>query len=93
MSGSALAPHLLDAVPAPDSLDDTDAPRASHAIAGDQPAWQRDMLAISSRVRAAIAALNPVVVRVLWFWDHAVRTIALGSRRLDVDPSGSYHLR
>ena len=93
MSGSAVAPHLLDAVPAADTLDDADAPRAPHAIAGDQPAWQRDMLAISSRVRAAIAALHPVAVRVLAFWDHAVRTITIGSRRIDVDPSGSYRLR
>jgi hypothetical protein len=59
----------------------------------DHPAWQRDMLAVSARVRALLAQLRPVAVRVLTFWDHAVRSVSLGGRRLDVDPTGSYRLR
>jgi hypothetical protein len=59
----------------------------------DHPAWQRDVLAVSARVRAVIASLRPAAVRVLTFWDHAVRCVAIGGRRIDVDPSGSYRLR
>ncbi len=59
----------------------------------DHPAWQHDVLAVSSRVRAILAGLQPVVVRVLGFWDHAVRSIGIGRRSLEVDPSGSYRLR
>lgn len=60
----------------------------------DHPAWQRDMLAVSARVRALLAQLRPAAIRVLTFWDHAVRAVAVGSgRRIEVDPSGSYRLR
>jgi hypothetical protein len=59
----------------------------------DHPAWQRDVLAVSARVRAVIACLRPVAVHVLTFWDHARRTAIIRGRRLDVDPSGCYRLR
>jgi len=59
----------------------------------DHPAWQRDVLAISSRVRSLLVGLEPVVVRVLGFWDHIVRGISIGPRHLEVDPSGCYRLR
>jgi hypothetical protein len=59
----------------------------------DHPAWQRDVLAVSSRVRAILAGLRPVAVRVLTYWDHVVRSINIGSRQIEVDPSGCYRLR
>ncbi|HEX3468108.1 MAG TPA: hypothetical protein VHT05_08540 [Candidatus Elarobacter sp.] len=59
----------------------------------DHPAWQRDTLSISSRVRSIVAALQPVVVRVLTFWDHVSRAVAIGPHHLEIDPSGSYRLR
>ena len=59
----------------------------------DHPAWQRDVVAVSARVRAIVAQLRPVVVRVLSFWDHAVRSVTIGGRRLEVDPSGCYRIR
>ena len=63
-------------------------------LPGDHPAWQRDMLAVSSRVRALLATIRPVVVQVLTFWDHAVRSVGLGNgRALEVDPGGCYRLR
>lgn len=65
----------------------------SAVLPRDHPAWQRDVLAVSARVRAIVAGLRPVVVRVLSFWDHAVRSAAIGGRRLEVDPSGCYRLR
>jgi hypothetical protein len=63
------------------------------ALPRDHPAWQRDVLAVSARVRALVAQLRPVAVRVLTFWDHAVRSIPLGGRRLEIDPSGCYRIR
>jgi hypothetical protein len=59
----------------------------------DHPAWQRDMLAVSARVRAALANVRPAVVRVLTFWDHVVRSVSVGGRRIEVDPSGCYRRR
>jgi len=59
----------------------------------DHPAWQRDVLAVSARVRAIVARMHPVAVRVLTFWDHVARSVAIGGRRVEVDPSGCYRLR
>ncbi|HYZ15211.1 MAG TPA: hypothetical protein VE591_02375 [Candidatus Acidoferrum sp.] len=67
---------------------------ATAGLPSDHPAWQRDVLAISSRVRAILATLRPVVVTVQSFWDHVVRSASLGTgRTLEVDPSGCYRLR
>ncbi len=63
------------------------------SLPGGHPVWQRDVVAVSARVRAIVAALQPLVVRVLTFWDHATRSLTIGTRRLEVDPSGSYRLR
>ncbi|HZO93451.1 MAG TPA: hypothetical protein VFB22_06740 [Candidatus Baltobacteraceae bacterium] len=59
----------------------------------EHPAWQRDVLSVSSRARETLARLRPVVIRVLTFWDHVVRAAAIGHRRLEIDPSGCYRLR
>jgi len=56
----------------------------------DHPRWVRDAVAVSQRARALIAGLRPVVVRVLTFWDHRLRSILVGDRRVRVDPSGCY---
>jgi len=72
---------------------DVDAQEITSTLPRDHPAWQRDIISISHRARALIAALRPITVRVLTFWDHHVREIAFGSRSLSVDPSGSYRLR
>ncbi len=93
--GRALEPPALPVLPAaagPVHLAGIDAePLAS--LPRDHPAWQRDVLAVSSRARGILAGLRPVVVRVLGFWDHAVRVIGIGARHLEVDPSGCYRLR
>jgi len=62
-------------------------------LPADHPRWQRDVLSISARARAVIATLAPTILRVLTYWDHRVREIVLGQRRLAVDPAGSYRLR
>ena len=94
--GRALETPALPAVPsvavAAGQLPSVDAePTAS--LPRDHPAWQRDVLAVSSRVRAMLGGLRPVAVRVLTFWDHLVRGISIGERYVEVDPSGCYRLR
>jgi len=58
----------------------------------EHPKWVKDALAVSQRARALIARLRPVMVRVLTFWDHHVRSTAIAGRELSIDASGSYHL-
>jgi hypothetical protein len=61
-------------------------------LPSDHPAWTKDALSLSQRARALLAQLKPVVIRVLTFWDHRVRSIFVGGRTLSVDASGSYRL-
>jgi hypothetical protein len=77
----------------PLGLGDVPAEDEVPSLPGGHPIWQRDALAVSSRVRALLATLRPIAVRVLTFWDHAVRTIRIGGRTVEVDPSGCYRLR
>lgn len=58
----------------------------------DHPAWVRDAVALSMRARELLAKLKPVAVKILTFWDHAVRSIVVANRRLTIDPSGSYRI-
>ncbi len=68
-----------------DELDTPPLPR-------EHPKWVKDAVAVSQRARIIIAGLRPVLVRILTFWDHHVRSIAVGGRRLEVDLSGSYRI-
>lgn len=84
----------LGTTPIRDAPLDGDPDALAFGADAEAPVWQRDALAVSSRVRALIAALSPLVVRVRGFWDHLVRRVALsGGRALEVDPAGSYRLR
>jgi hypothetical protein len=56
------------------------------------PKWIRDGISISQRARSMLAKLRPVVLHVLHFWDHGMRSILIAGRRLRVDPSGSYRV-
>ncbi|HEY4442142.1 MAG TPA: hypothetical protein VGN14_16910 [Candidatus Elarobacter sp.] len=89
---SGAEPAALVAVGAPHDPGEPGLDRPLTGIGG-APAWQRDVLSVSARVRAIVATLRPLVVRALTFWDHAARSIRIGARTLDVDPSGSYRLR
>ncbi|HEX3548789.1 MAG TPA: hypothetical protein VHT53_00330 [Candidatus Elarobacter sp.] len=68
-------------------------PAEASSLPRDHPAWQRDLISISARTRALLATLRPIAVRAKSFWDHAIRAVTIGTRRLEVDPSGSYRLR
>jgi hypothetical protein len=84
----AIAPLAVTAA----HVSDVD-PELHATLPRDHPAWQRDILSVSARARAVVAALRPVVVRALSFWDHALRSISIGGRRVEVDPSGCYRLQ
>jgi hypothetical protein len=58
----------------------------------DHPRWVKDAVAVSQRARDLIAKLRPVVISVLAFWDHRIRSIMVGNRRVQVDPSGCYRV-
>ena len=88
---ASLDPIVFDAIAV--VRGDLDAPDLVPSLPQDHPAWQRDVLSISSRARALIAAIRPYAVKVLNFWDHRFRDIAIGARTLIIDPSGSYRLR
>lgn len=90
--GPVLDPGIF-AVPGLPPVDPDFDAGTSPALPTDHPRWQQDVVSISSRARAAIATLVPVVIRVLTFWDHRLREIAFGRRTLGVDPAGCYRLR
>jgi hypothetical protein len=58
----------------------------------DHPRWVRDAIAVSQRARELLAKLKPVVVAVVSLWDHRLRCIVVGDRRVRIDPSGSYRV-
>ena len=61
------------------------------ALPREHPRWVKDAIAISQRARRLFLQLKPAPLRVLSFWDHHVRSIAIGGRALGVDSSGSYY--
>ena len=87
LGGAAVG--LIPAAP-PATFDPDDL--LGHALPHDHPAWMKDTLSLSQRARLVFARLKPAVVTVLRFWDHQVRSIVVGGRRLSVDASGSYRL-
>lgn len=56
----------------------------------DRPRWIRDAVAVSARAREIIARMRPAAVRVLCYWDHRLRAIVVGDRRVQIDASGCY---
>lgn len=83
-------PALIRSLHEPDEADAR--AELGAALPADHPRWQRDVLAVSARVRGLLTA-PPIVVRALSFWEHAVTALAIGGRRLEVGPCGCYRLR
>jgi hypothetical protein len=52
----------------------------------------RDAVALSAHARTLLQRLRPLVIRVFGFWDHAVRSIHVAGRRINVDPAGCYRV-
>jgi hypothetical protein len=58
----------------------------------DQPRWVKDAVALSQRAREIITKLRPAAVHVFSFWDHRLRSIAVGDRRVQIDAAGCYRV-
>ncbi len=65
---------------------------AATSLPRDHPAWSRDLVAVSSRTKALLATMRPLIVRVATFWEHRVRSITIGTRALALDAAGCYRL-
>jgi hypothetical protein len=61
-------------------------------LPSDHPAWARDVVSLSQRAREMFARLRPAVVRIYTAWEHRVRSILVGDRRVSVDLAGCYRL-
>jgi hypothetical protein len=59
-------------------------------LPNDHPAWARDVVTLSRRARELLGRLRPIAVRVFAAWEHRVRSILIGNRRVSIDPSGCY---
>ena len=94
LTANANAPALPDVAVAPalPILIDYDDRWGGQTLPNDHPPWMKDTLSLSQRARALIAQLRPLVVKVIAYWEHQVRSITVGNGRLSVDPSGSYRL-
>lgn len=58
----------------------------------DHPKWARDAVTLSQRAREIVARLRPVILKILTFWDHRVRSAWIGGSHVCIDPSGSYRI-
>ena len=72
---------------------DDDAPAYPATLPRDYPAWQRDLVVLSRRARALLAAAKPAVIRVVQAWEQRIRSVPIGTRLLMIDAIGCYRLR
>ena len=86
--GTAAA--LASPLPLPIALDPD--VEIGNQLPSDHPPWSKDTLSLSMRARALLTRLRPVVIKVMTFWDHRMRSIFVGGQKLSVDASGSYRL-
>lgn len=62
------------------------------ALPSDHPKWLKDAVSLSSRARALVVKLKPVVMHAIAAWEHRVRSVVVGGRTVTVDASGSYRI-
>jgi len=65
---------------------------ADYRLPPDHPPWARDVVSLSQRARALLQRLKPVVVHVIAAWEHRVRCLVIGARRVSVDATGCYRV-
>jgi hypothetical protein len=88
-----VAPQAPFGAPPPSSIAlDPDDRWGGHALPSDHPAWMKDTLSISQRARGLLAQMRPAIVKVIAYWEHRVRSVIIGERRVFVDASGSYRM-
>ncbi len=56
--------------------------RSTSLLPRDHPKWARDAVTLSQRAREIVARLRPVIVKILTFWDHRVRSAWIGGSRV-----------
>ncbi len=88
-ANAALALHAAVLTPPVEGVD-PDGWGEGPSLPSDHPAWARDAISLSQRARALLAEIKPVALRVVAFWEHRVKSIAVGGRTLTIDASGSY---
>ena len=71
---------------------DSDDRWGGHTLPNDHPAWMKDTLSMSQRARALLAQIRPAAVKVIAYWEHRVRSVIIGERRVSVDASGCYRM-
>ncbi|HVS46988.1 MAG TPA: hypothetical protein VMS32_10005 [Verrucomicrobiae bacterium] len=90
--GRALAATLIPLAAQPLAAVLPDADIEIPPLPRDLPPWAKDAIAVSQRARDLIARFKPVVIGVLTFWDHRIRSAFVAGKRIAIDPSGSYKL-
>lgn len=65
---------------------------AGHRLPPDHPPWPRDLVSLSQRARAMLARIKPVVIEVIAAWQHRLRSIIVGGRRVAIDATGCYRV-
>lgn len=85
--GAALGLGQAEAVQ-PVASAELETPQLPH----DHPKWAKDIVTISQRARELLQRIKPVVIKVMTFWDHRLRSIGIGTKRVSIDASGSYRL-
>jgi hypothetical protein len=81
----------LDAAPAVAALipdDEFETP----PLPREHPKWIKDGMVVSQRAKQLLERVKPIPLRVLRFWDHAVRSLTILDRRISIDSSGSYRM-
>jgi hypothetical protein len=89
-SAAALPPHLGTGRSEATVPAEPEAELETALLPYDHPRWVKDAVAVSLRARELLAKLRPVAMQVLCFWDHRIRSIVVGGRRVAIDASGCY---
>lgn len=84
--GNALA---TGAVPPPAFDPDLE---PGYRLPPEHPPWPRDAVSISARARTLLRELRPALIAMVSVWQHKVRAIVVGGRRVAVDATGSYRV-
>lgn len=86
LNAQTLRTHAADAVGEGEEI------RAPVTLPPGHPAWPRDLLSLTRRARAALAALPRVIVQVLGGWDHPLREALIEGSLVVVEAAGTYRV-
>ncbi|TAM74073.1 hypothetical protein EPN44_12230 [bacterium] len=77
---------------AADAVGEGEEIRAAVTLPPGHPAWPRDLLSLTRRARAALAALPQVIVQALSGWDHPLREALIAGSLVVVEAAGTYRV-